>query len=248
MKEYNVSAIAKINRVHPNTIRLYEKIGFLTKVPRKANGYRIYSDIHLEQVKLIRLGLKIEILQNGLRKQIIDIIKTSAEGNYNKALNLTIAYQENVIKEQEDARESIKIVENIMKNSNITLINKEYKRKELAFLLGLTVDTLRNWELNGLIKIKRKMNGYRTYNENDIKRIKIISSLRCANFSLSSILRLLNEVDKNSNIRIEKVIDNPDANDIIISACDKLITSLETARLNSIEMLKCIEKLKKLNI
>lgn len=35
-----------------------------------------------------------------------------------------------------------------------------YKRAEAAKELGLTIDTIRNWEMNGLITVKRKQNAY----------------------------------------------------------------------------------------
>ena len=38
MKEYNTSTIAKEFNIHPNTVRFYEKIGFLPQIPRKENG------------------------------------------------------------------------------------------------------------------------------------------------------------------------------------------------------------------
>lgn len=37
------------------------------------------------------------------------------------------------------------------------------KRSEVTKELGVSVDTLRNWEMNGLITVKRKENGYRVY-------------------------------------------------------------------------------------
>ena len=96
MKEHNTSTIAKEFNIHPNTVRFYEKIGFLPQIPRKENGYRIYNQIHYEQLKLIRIGLKSELLQNGLRKQVIDIIKASAKGEFDEALELARKYLENI--------------------------------------------------------------------------------------------------------------------------------------------------------
>lgn len=55
MKEYNTSTIAKEFNIHPNTVRFYEEIGFLLQIPRKENGYRLYNQIHYEQLKLIRI-------------------------------------------------------------------------------------------------------------------------------------------------------------------------------------------------
>jgi len=79
------------------------------------------------------------------------------------------------------------------------------------------MDTLRNWELNGLLAIKRKQNGYRVYVDEDIRRLKIIRSLRCANYSLSAILRMLGELKTNPDICIKKAIDSPDEADDIIT-------------------------------
>lgn len=196
MKEYSTSTIAKEFNIHPNTVRFYEEIGFLPPIPRKENGYRVYSQIHYEQLKLIKIGLKSELLQNGLRKQVINIIKVSANGEYDRALELAKEYLGSIGKETKNAEEAIEIVENnILKEDTQNV--KIYSRKQVADYLELTIDTLRNWELNGLLTAKRKENGYRIYNTEDIKKLKIISSLRCANYSLSSILRLLNQLDEN---------------------------------------------------
>lgn len=56
--------------------------------------------------------------------------------------------------------------------------------------------------------------------------MKIIRSLRCANYSLSSILRMLNTLSRNPEADIRQVIDTPKENDSIISVCDKLLNDL----------------------
>lgn len=250
MKEYNTSEIAKEFNIHPNTVRFYEDIEFLPQIPRKENGYRTYNQIHFEQLKLIRIGLKSELLQNGLRKQVIDIIKASAKGEYDEALELARKHLESISKEEKNAEEAIKIVENNLLKESVEN-SKTYTRKQLADYLELTIDTLRNWELNGLLRIKRKENGYRVYNEDDIKRIKIIRSLRCVNFSLSAILRLLGNLDNNNldnnNVDIKHIIDTPKENEDIVSVCDKLLTSLENAEDECNKMIIQIKKMKKIN-
>lgn len=169
---------------------------------------------------------------------MIDIIKASAKGEYYEALELARKHLESISKEEKNAEEAIEIVEN----------SKKYTRKQLADYLELTIDTLRNWELNGFLRIKRKENGYRVYNEDDIKRIKIIRSLRCANFSLSAILRLLSNLDHDNNVDIKHIIDTPKENEDIVSGCDKLLTSLENAKDECNKMIIQIKKMKKINI
>ncbi len=60
---YSTSQIAKIVGLHPNTVRMYEEWGLIAKPMRKANGYRVYNDIHIRQFQLARKALQIEILQ-----------------------------------------------------------------------------------------------------------------------------------------------------------------------------------------
>lgn len=81
--------------------------------------------------------------------------------------------------------------------------------------------------------------------DKDIRRLKIIRSLRCANYSLSAILRMLNTLSQNPKADIRQVIDTPDESDDIISVCDKLLTSLHYAEKNSKVMLTHLEEMKK---
>lgn len=65
------SRIASAVGIHPNTVRLYERIGFITAPERLANGYRVFTDLHLLQVRLVRAALNVELVQNGLRREVL---------------------------------------------------------------------------------------------------------------------------------------------------------------------------------
>lgn len=107
--------------------------------------------------------------------------------------------------------------------------------------MAVTVDTLRNWELNGLISAKRRENGYRVYNSSDLERLNIIRTLRCANYSLSAILRLLNYLDENGTVPVEIILNTPSEQEDIVSVCDRLILSLESTRKDAVEMRSLLE-------
>ena len=118
------------------------------------------------------------------------------------------------------------------------------KRKEVSEALDISMDALRNWEMNGLLTIKRKENGYRVYTDEDIRRLKIIRSLRCANYSLEAILRLLQHISKNPNADIRTALNTPKQSDDIISACDRLIISLSAAEQNAYKILNMLQEMK----
>jgi DNA-binding transcriptional MerR regulator len=245
MNTYKTSEVAHAIGIHPNTVRLYEKLGLIPKAERKVNGYRVFTDFHIEQIKLARIALEVEVLQKGLRKQAISIIKTSALGKFNEAFYLTEDYIERIRNEQKNAEEAIEITQKLLSSKVQEIGTKCFIRKEAADYLNVSIDALRNWEMNGLLKVKRKENGYRVYKDEDLKLLKIIRSLRCANYSLSSILRMLNVLDRNPEANIRKVIDTPREDEDIISVCDKLLTSLKYAEKNSRTMMIQLDKMKK---
>lgn len=233
MRTYQTSEVAGIIGIHPNTVRLYEEYGLIPIPKRRSNGYRIFTDLHIEQLRLARILLSIEVLQNGLRKMAIDIIKTSATGEYDAALQLTQGYLERVRTERRNAEEALHTVHQIfqgeVEDDRTGEIVRPLRRKEAADHLQVTIDTLRNWELNGLLTVKRMQNGYRVYTNDDIEKLKIIRTLRCANYSLASILRMMGALSRDPNANIREVINTPPENDDIISACDHLLDSLDDA-------------------
>lgn len=82
MNTYRTSEVAKIIGVHPNTVRLYEEWGLIPEAKQKSNGYRVFTDFHIEQLRLARIAFQIEVLQNGLRKKIVKAVKISAKGGF----------------------------------------------------------------------------------------------------------------------------------------------------------------------
>ena len=242
MKTYRTSEVAQVIGVHPNTVRMYEELALIPVTERKANGYRVFTDIHIDQFRLARKAFQIELLQNGLRKQIVSAVKSSARGDFDAALRLTRAYISGVQTEIKNASDAVEIVTHLLSGDTQDM-NTTMKRKEVSEYLGITMDTLRNWEMNGLLSVKRKENGYRVYVDDDIRRLIIIRSLKCANYSLESILRMLNALSTGRPVNIQKILNTPNQDEDIISVCDRLILSLNEAERNAKEMVEMITEM-----
>lgn len=243
MNRYRTSEIAKIIGIHPNTVRLYEELELIPKPDRMPNGYRVFTDLHIEQFRLARLAFQVEVLQNGLRKKIVQMIKVSAAGDYDKALELTEGYRMQLRQEIANTEEAIDIVKRILDGRQEENVHT-MKRKEVSEYLNISMDTLRNWEMNGLLTVRRRQNGYRVYTDDDIRRLKIIRSLRCANYSLEAILTMLGQVSKYPGIDIKRALDTPKEDTEIIAVCDKLVTSLTKAESNAEKMLDKLKEMK----
>ncbi len=228
-KIYKTAEVAKRVGVHPNTVRLYEKLELIPKVNRLSNGYRVFTDYHIEQFNLARTAFKVEVLQNGLRKKIINVVKLSAKGEFQEAINCINDYINQIKQERKNAEEAIELSKKLLLEIDAKDNYIFFTRKQTSDYLQVTMDTLRNWEMNGLLTVKRKQNGYRVYTESDINRLKIIRTLRCANYSLSAILRMLNAISESKEIDIREVINKTKEDEDIVTACDKLLTSLSDA-------------------
>lgn len=243
MRTYKTSQVAAIIGIHPNTVRLYEKLKLIPKPERLSNGYRVFTDRHIEQCRLVRIAFQVEVLQNGLRKKITETVKASADGDFDAAILLINEYLEQLGQERINAEEAIEIVKQLLSGST-GLCTKRLRRKEVSEALGISMDTLRNWEMNGLLTVKRKENGYRVYTEDDIRRLKVIRSLRCANYSLEAILRLLQQLSQNPDTDIRAALNTPKKSDDMISVCDRLIVSLSAAEKNAYKIQKMLENMK----
>ena len=243
MNTYTTTDVAKIIGIHPNTVRMYEEWGLIPLAERKANGYRIFTDFHIEQLKLARIAFQVEVLQNGLRKKAVEIIKLSANREFDQALLLAEEYRSQIQREQRNAEESIVIAKQILSGhaAEQTLF---LKRKEVSDYLDIPMDTLRNWERNGLLQVERKQNGYRVYTSNDIAQLKMIRTLRLANYSLEAILRMLNALEHNPQADMKQILNTPQADADIVSVCDRLIISLRAAEENADKIIHIITEIK----
>lgn len=242
-QEYSTGQVARIVGIHPNTVRMYEEWGLIPKPLRKPNGYRVFGDEHIDQFILARTAFQIEVLQNGLRRRIIEVIKKSAAGKYNEAIQEVIEYISLIEQEKRKASEAAEIATQIFSrvdDGGVAL----FGRKEVSAMLGISMETLRNWERNGLLSIKRKENRYRVYDANDIRTLKMIYSLRCANYSLTAILRMIHALARDNSESLFEQVNTPRADEDIVSVCDRLIQSLESAGENAERILRMLQHMK----
>lgn len=120
-----------------------------------------------------------------------------------------------------------------------------YRTAEVAAAIGIHPNTVRLYEKLSLIpKPEREANGYRISNAEDIKRLKVIRSMRCANYSLEAILRMLRQLSQNPDVDIKAALNTPNPSEDIISICDRLIVSLTAAECNAKKIVGMLQEMK----
>ena len=53
--EFQIGKISTLTNVKTGTIRFYEKCGFLSPVKRLPNGYRVFEEKHIYQIRICSL-------------------------------------------------------------------------------------------------------------------------------------------------------------------------------------------------
>ena len=237
MRTYRTSEIAGITGIHPNTVMLYEKWGYIAPVERKENGYRVYTETHLEQIKLVRISLRSNLIKCYMKFEVQNIIRSAAQGDLKKALELSREYLTQIQNEKNNELKVIEIIREILKNDSPEEKNILLNRNGAAILLGVSINVIVYWERNGLLDVPRGKNGYRIYGEDEIKLLRVIKVLRQENYSTHCIGGMLKKLKTGSK-----------GNTMFLSGetedlKDRLLSSLSEAECDVKELIDYISEL-----
>lgn len=143
MAEYTTSQIAAIGGAHPNTVRLYEKWGLLPAAERRPNNYRVFTERHAAQMRLVRTAFHVELLQSGLRQKAVAAVKASAVGDFDEAIDLARRYLGDIRREKRTALGARDICRSCLeaapREDGVLLT-----RSEAAAAADTTIDAVRN--------------------------------------------------------------------------------------------------------
>lgn len=187
--QYLTSQIANILGVHPNTVRLYEKLNLISAVSRDKRGYRIFSDKHLDEMKFARIILPGPYPVD--KELVLQIIYKYTKQDYETALSYTYQYYDGVNQEKLKTIKALEVLDKWEENLSRDYSIIAYTRKELSKICNISLETLRTWERASLIssiKIKNK-NQYSVY---EYEKVMIIYLLRKAGFSIQSLYEFFN--------------------------------------------------------
>jgi DNA-binding transcriptional MerR regulator len=245
---YNRLSTAKIARAvgcHPNTVRLYEAIGFIAPVPRSPKGYRLYSEAHLDQMRLGRMAMQIPYAGPLIRRSSVAVVKKTAEQDYPAALGLAHRHLEIVRGERAQAEAAADVLEHWARSELGEVAAAPRQIGATARLLDTTIDTLRNWERNGLIDVPRcPTNRYRQYSAREIGRLRVIRLLRQAGYSPMAILRMLLQLDElGAGEDLRQALDTPRPDEDAFSAADRWLSTLSEQEQRAEEMIALLTEM-----
>lgn len=126
-KKYSVSEIAKLAQVSSRTVRFYDEKDLVSPSSIKENGYRVYTDKELEQLKLIsylkELGFSLK-----------DIKRLLNDENSTQSLQLLIERQKQI---NEEKIEDLKSKQKQLRNFEKILRPRDLKNENIADITNI---------------------------------------------------------------------------------------------------------------
>ncbi len=237
------SELAKAARVHPNTVRLYEKWGLLPQAERNPyNNYRRFTEKHLDQILLVRQVLRFTWLNDETHATVYEVISQGVQDNLGGALELAYKLLLQVQAERAQAEAAVRYLERWVEGIPPDALTRPLRIGEVARLLNVTLDQLRNWERNNLLETPRDpSNGYRLYGPDEIGRLRVIRMLIRSRYSTMSILRMLNKLDEGETGQLRQVLDTPGSEEDALYVTDHWLTTLNELEQAAHELIKQIE-------
>lgn len=239
---YQIKEIAAKTGVKAGTVRFYEKCGFLETVERMPNKYRVFNERHVYQIRVCSLVFG-GFVNTRLRKISMDIIVAAKDWDleaYDRAAqNYRRAIEQNIT----GTKKAVSIVTKQIKPEEND--QREYSKKEAAELLGVTPETIRNWERNGLLAQKAPYSR-RLYKEDEIRRMYMIRFLLDTGYSCMAILRFLTEYDAGMSQKAAGFLLGTAEDEELRSRADRYLRSLMRAKKQADDLCRLLADMKKI--
>jgi DNA-binding transcriptional MerR regulator len=243
-KFLRTSDLARAVDIHPNTVRLYVDWGLLPPVERSPSGYRRFTQRHLDCLRLARMIYASQYPGRDLRASSNEIIQCAVADDWQGALEKVHEHLASVKAELKHADTAANLLEHWAQNMAADSDEEPLAIREVSKLLGVSHDVVRNWERNGLIRVRRNSyNNYRLFSKRDIERLRIIRMLSHAGYSHMAILRMFIELDGGNTRDLKKILDTPREDEDIFTAADHWLTTLHGQERLARDVIKMISEI-----
>ncbi len=184
--------LAQAVHISVQQVRNYEASGFIPVVERSPSGYRRYTQQHLLALKTAR-----QLIGGYGWQRARQIMQAVHQGRLSDALAL--------IDKRHAELDRIRLqLEQTLAALNVLAARSETQPRfseplrvgAAARLVGVRVSALRFWEQQGLLQpIREKGSKYRLYDEQQLRRLRIVALLRQANYDFAAIRTTLDELE-----------------------------------------------------
>lgn len=203
MPFYKPKEIADELGISTSALRHYESWGVVPAPERSANGYRLYTQVHLAYFRCLRAMFP------GFGYAVTyEVLRHVQNGELDAALWLVNAEQVKLMQEKKTADETLAMLE----NPELPIENQKKLKPvmtigEVAEATHVEPSAIRHWEKEGVLTPDRNPeNGYRLYTPKHVRQVLLIRSLRTTVFFLDKIKEIVQVVENQSIDHARKLL------------------------------------------
>jgi len=185
--------LAHEGHISVQQVRNYEASGFIPPVERSPSGYRLYTELHLAAIKTAR------ILVGGYGWQRSRaIMRAVHEGKLSVALALIDERHAELAKKRLQIEQTLAALHALAVQPTAlpsTRHPRRFRVGEAAGEVGVRVSALHFWEQQGLLHpVRDQSSRYRLYDEQQMRRLRVVVMLREAGYGFDVIHTTLDEL------------------------------------------------------
>ncbi len=191
---YRPIDLARAASVSVQTVRVYERLGFLPPAQRSETGYRQYTAKHRQALLTART-----IIDGYGWRPALRVMRQVHAGRLEEAVKLVNGRHAALHREGLEAEEHLAALRKLSQGEGGATGALKRRRRigEAAELVGVQVSALRFWEQKGLLRPDRDPeSGYRLYDGEQIRRLRVVVLLRQAGYGIERIHEVVDELAK----------------------------------------------------
>jgi DNA-binding transcriptional MerR regulator len=192
----NIRELARFAGVSTQQIRNYEAFGLFPPVPRSANGYRVFSERHLDALRTTRAMANAGFSQ----AQALEVMQAIHSGDVAAVLERIDARHAEIAAQRFQLERTLATIRVLIagmddRPGQMAPQREALRIGEAARAVGVRPSALRFWEDEGLLKPARDArSGHRLYDRRQMRRLEVIVLLRGANHGFDAIRSVLDEL------------------------------------------------------
>ena len=185
--------LAKAGQIGVQQVRNYEANGFIPPAERGPGGYRLYTEKHLVAIKTAR-----SLVSGYGWQRARAVMQAVHRGELSVALALIDERHAELANKRIEFEQTLAALSTLAAQSasrSITRHARPLRVGEAAKQVGVEVSALRFWEQQGLLHpVRDKSSRYRLYDEQQMRRLRVVALLREAGYNFNAIHLTLDEL------------------------------------------------------
>jgi DNA-binding transcriptional MerR regulator len=194
MAYFRPADLAQEHGISPQTVRNYERDGFLPPAERTDTGYRRYTERHAAALRAYRALVPAHGYAEGGT-----IMRAVTDGRLNDALTAIDRSHAELLRDRGTLDAVGEVLAHLTRRSDgawrAPKHTQPFSIGELAHRLGVSVATIRKWAAVGVLAPDRRPEtGHRTYDADDIRDAELAHFLRRGGYPLELIATVVQQV------------------------------------------------------